>query len=358
MLSKSIELISGHFPCLSCAQIFGHAASLRRHREVAHNDEHFCLLCNTQLSGKETVKMHMRDKHDLISIYTCGCCNFTFPSRIEFSSHLKAMKKNEGRKDENIIARTIETPGVLRDGSGSVSPTNTSSSSESSTPSTAPVSPVAATVPGDTTAVQEKKEHPQTGFNEISAVTPFGLYVLRENLNSSVKRLGKFGQFWMNLQQNNLVVQNPNLVDDYTAAELRRLLIDSVNEQVMRPCIGSTVSQLTYRCSDEENLLERRRQTLGAKDYERGATTSASGSSNGSSTRLRQLDVNITDQYYQDGPSDPLHSPNRAAQRVSALSHELHPHSPLANGDLLPQPVFFRALNKSISSPKSTKPHK
>uniref|UniRef100_A0A1I7UBJ7 Nudix hydrolase domain-containing protein n=1 Tax=Caenorhabditis tropicalis TaxID=1561998 RepID=A0A1I7UBJ7_9PELO len=198
----------------------------------------------------------------------------------------------------------------------------------------------------------------QTGFNEISAVTPFGLYVLRENFHSHVKRLGKFGQFWMNRQQNTLVVQNPNLIDDYTAAELRRLSIDSVNEQVMRPRVGSTVSQLTYRCSDEENLLERRRQTLGAKDYQRGATTSASGSSNGSSTRLRQLDVNITDQYYQDGPSDPLHSPNRAAQRVSALSHELHPQSPLANGDLRPQPVFFRALNKSISSPKSTKPHK
>lgn len=203
----------------------------------------------------------------------------------------------------------------------------------------------------------------QTGFNEISAITPFGLYVLRENFRSS-KRVTKFGQLWLNRYQNSILVKNPKKVNDYTASQLRRFSIESINEMIMRPRVGSTVSQMTYRCTDEENLYERRRQTLGAKDYQpfqRGATTSASGSSNGSTNRLRQLDINVTDQYYQDGPSDPLHSPNRAAPspRVNALSHDLsHPQSPLAHGEHRPQPVFFRAINKSLSSPSAAKPQK
>ncbi|KAF1752495.1 hypothetical protein GCK72_019050 [Caenorhabditis remanei] len=195
----------------------------------------------------------------------------------------------------------------------------------------------------------------QTGFNEISAVTPFGLYVIRENFATS-KRLGKFGQQWLNRYQNKLLLKNPRNVYDYSPAELRRLSIDSINEMTMRPRIGSTVSQMTYRYSEEDGLerTERRRQTLGAKDYQRGATTSASGSSNGSSTRLRQLDVTITDQYYQDGPSDSIHSPNRTSApspRISTLHELSHPQSPLATGDNRPQPVFFRAINKSLSSP-------
>uniref|UniRef100_A0A1I7V4R8 C2H2-type domain-containing protein n=1 Tax=Caenorhabditis tropicalis TaxID=1561998 RepID=A0A1I7V4R8_9PELO len=87
-LIKRPEL-QGHFPCPSCSHIFGHAASLRRHREVAHNDVHLCLLCNTHYNGKEAVKMHMKDKHDLMSFYTCGCCNFSFAGRTELYSHLR-----------------------------------------------------------------------------------------------------------------------------------------------------------------------------------------------------------------------------------------------------------------------------
>lgn len=198
----------------------------------------------------------------------------------------------------------------------------------------------------------------QTGFNEISAITPFGLYVIRENFHSP-KRIGKFGQFWLNRFQNKLLVQNPRLKHDFSRDDLRRLSLDSMNEMVMRPRVGSTVSQYAYRYSDDDGLLdrtERRRQTLGTKDFQfqRGATTSASGSSNGSTTRLRQLDVTITDQYYQDGPSDPLHSPNRPAPspRINALHDSAHPQSPLAHGDSTrSQPVFFRAINKSLSSP-------
>ena len=109
----------------------------------------------------------------------------------------------------------------------------------------------------------------QTGFNEISAVTPFGLYVVRENFATS-KRLGKFGQQWLNRYQNKLLLKNPRNVYDYSPAELRRLSIDSINEMTMRPRIGSTVSQMTYRYSEEDGLerTERRRQTLGAKDYQ------------------------------------------------------------------------------------------
>ncbi|CAO4378750.1 unnamed protein product [Caenorhabditis nigoni] len=198
----------------------------------------------------------------------------------------------------------------------------------------------------------------QTNFNEFSVVTPFGLYVIRENFATS-KRLGKFGQLWVNRYQNKLLLRNPSLASDYSRSELRRLSIDSINELAMRPRVGSTVSQLTYRFSDDDGLLDRtekRRQTLGAKDYQRGATTSASGSSNGSTTRLRQLDVTITDQYYQDGPSDStlLHSPNRPAPspRVNAIHESSHPQSPLAHGDSTrPQPVFFRAINKNLTSP-------
>lgn len=201
----------------------------------------------------------------------------------------------------------------------------------------------------------------QTGFNEISVITPFGFYILRENFRSS-RRLGKFGQLWMDRYQNKLLVQNPNRKDDYTPEELRRFSIDSINEQTMRPRGGSTVSQLTFRYSEEDGLLEKRRQTLGAKDYQhfqRGATASASGSSTSSSTRLRQLDVTVTDQFYQDGPSDPLHSPNKsvAPPRLGAITHHetsSHPQSPLATG----QPVFFRTLNRTLSSPKATKPPK
>lgn len=204
----------------------------------------------------------------------------------------------------------------------------------------------------------------QTGFNEIASITPFGLYILRENFHAS-KRLGKFGQFWLNRLQNRLLVKNPGSIDDFSAAEIRRLSIDSAQEQ-MRPRIGSTVSQLTFRYSDDDTLLlekggEKRRQTLGARDFQRGATQSMSGSSNGSSTRFRPLDVNVSDLYYQDGPSsaDPS-TPNRSAQspRPNApLLHDTHPpQSPLASGgggggENRPQPVFFRAINKKLSSP-------
>lgn len=95
--------------------------------------------------------------------------------------------------------------------------------------------------------------------------------------------------------------------------------------------------------------------------FQRGATQSMSGSSNGSSTRFRPLDVNVSDLYYQDGPSsaDPS-TPNRSAQspRPNApLLHDTHPpQSPLASGgggggENRPQPVFFRAINKKLSSP-------
>uniref|UniRef100_A0A8R1J169 Uncharacterized protein n=1 Tax=Caenorhabditis japonica TaxID=281687 RepID=A0A8R1J169_CAEJA len=196
----------------------------------------------------------------------------------------------------------------------------------------------------------------QTGFNEISAVTSFGLYVLRENLRGP-RRFGRVGAHWLTKYQNAQIIRNPKIKEDFLRAELNRLSIDSITEG-MRPRVGSTVSQLTYRYSDDDGIdrVERRRATMGAKDYreQKAATQSASGSSNGSSSRLRQLDVTVTDLYYQDGPCDPL-SPNRstASPRMNPI-HELlsHPQSPLAASDNRSQPVFFRATSKNPTSPQ------
>uniref|UniRef100_A0A1I7TYV6 C2H2-type domain-containing protein n=1 Tax=Caenorhabditis tropicalis TaxID=1561998 RepID=A0A1I7TYV6_9PELO len=166
-LIKHPEL-QGQFPCNSCShQAFAHAASLRRHREENHNDETLCLLCNTRLEKNETVKLHMKNKHELNRVYTCGCCYSTFPGKIEFSSHLRAIRLNDGRANDHIIARTVEAAEVFKQGSGSVSPTTTSSSAESSAPSTAPISPVAATVPAVTQIVEEEKIPVRSAFQNL-----------------------------------------------------------------------------------------------------------------------------------------------------------------------------------------------
>ncbi|CAI2353639.1 unnamed protein product [Caenorhabditis sp. 36 PRJEB53466] len=195
----------------------------------------------------------------------------------------------------------------------------------------------------------------QTGFNEISAVTPFGLFVLRENIRGK-RRLGKFAAHWLERYQNLLLIKNPGKADDFSKADLRRFSLESIQAaaDMLRPRLGSTVSQLTYRCSDDEERMDRRRGTTGAKELRdhasRGATLSVSGSSNGSSSRLRQLDVATTDLYYQDGPLDAL-SPKSTSPRATT-SHESHPQSPLVAGDNRGQPAFFRATNKNLASPQ------
>lgn len=112
----------------------------------------------------------------------------------------------------------------------------------------------------------------QTGFNEISALTSNGFFVLRENFTARRPRLTKFAAYWMGRWQNAQIRRFPKKREDYSAAEIRRRSkADSEAAEVerqMRPRAGSTVSHLQWRHSDDEGGgMERRRVTVGAKDF-------------------------------------------------------------------------------------------
>ncbi|EGT32690.1 hypothetical protein CAEBREN_12448 [Caenorhabditis brenneri] len=94
LLEKDLKRpdLKGEFECKMCGQKFLHAASLRRHMLTYHIDGLTCQLCNKGIQN-ETVKQHMQREHGLKTVYTCGCCNWTFLDKSQFHRHTKAIRE-------------------------------------------------------------------------------------------------------------------------------------------------------------------------------------------------------------------------------------------------------------------------
>ncbi|UMM32157.1 hypothetical protein L5515_006059 [Caenorhabditis briggsae] len=136
--------LQGLYICGSCGQNFVHAASLNRHRRTRHNSEHQCLLCHNQMKPDETLHQHMKELHNLTTVFNCSCCNFGFAKKSDLLEHTKAMNETGTVGDAKPVSTTNNPPGWLlqnvlqgkpyevRTKKRSMSATTSSSSSSSS----------------------------------------------------------------------------------------------------------------------------------------------------------------------------------------------------------------------------------
>ncbi|CAI5451966.1 unnamed protein product [Caenorhabditis angaria] len=150
----------------------------------------------------------------------------------------------------------------------------------------------------------------QTGLNEISVVTQFGLTVLQESLISP-RRLSKFAYRWMEKYQISRFCDRPELSQDFTDNLIQKIELKSENE--FRSRVGSSASVGTSRADDDYQSFTRR-TTMNSVYQPRELRTAPSGSvsSSSSNSKLRQLEVEM---FYQDGPSEQeQRSPNKIAQ--------------------------------------------
>ncbi|ULU00355.1 hypothetical protein L3Y34_001090 [Caenorhabditis briggsae] len=102
--------LKGEFLCGHCGKTFCHAASLNRHRLNFHGDDQQCLVCATKIPHNETIRRHMQTQHDIHRVFTCGCCNWTFPDKKELHSHNNSMMKSGLPGDAKVIAMSSRKP--------------------------------------------------------------------------------------------------------------------------------------------------------------------------------------------------------------------------------------------------------
>ncbi|EGT40174.1 hypothetical protein CAEBREN_17774 [Caenorhabditis brenneri] len=114
LLEKDLKRpdLKGEFECKMCGQKFLHAASLRRHRLTYHIDGLTCQLCNKGIQN-QTVKQHMQIEHGFKTVYTCGCCNWTFLDKSQFHRHTKAIRETGQPGDVVAIVVSDVAPGSL-----------------------------------------------------------------------------------------------------------------------------------------------------------------------------------------------------------------------------------------------------
>ncbi|KAF1761978.1 hypothetical protein GCK72_010238 [Caenorhabditis remanei] len=105
--------LKGEFLCGHCGKTFCHAASLNRHRLNFHGDDQHCLVCDKKIPHNDTIRRHMQSEHDIQRVFTCGCCNWTFPDKKELHSHNNSMMKSGTPGDAKVIAVSSRRPGSL-----------------------------------------------------------------------------------------------------------------------------------------------------------------------------------------------------------------------------------------------------
>ncbi|PIO58369.1 zinc finger, C2H2 type, partial [Teladorsagia circumcincta] len=124
----------GEFLCGHCGKTFCHAASLNRHRLNFHGDDQHCQLCDAKIPGfvlhgaakslklsdlemigsaHETVRRHMGVHHAINRVFTCGCCNWTFPDKKELHAHNNSMMRTGHPGEAKAIAISSRPPGSL-----------------------------------------------------------------------------------------------------------------------------------------------------------------------------------------------------------------------------------------------------
>ncbi|KJH48822.1 zinc finger, C2H2 type [Dictyocaulus viviparus] len=105
--------LKGEFLCGHCGKTFCHAASLNRHRLNFHGDDQHCQLCDAKIPAHETVRRHMGVHHAINRVFTCGCCNWTFPDKKELHAHNNSMMRTGQPGDAKAIAISSRPPGSL-----------------------------------------------------------------------------------------------------------------------------------------------------------------------------------------------------------------------------------------------------
>ncbi|CAJ0598090.1 unnamed protein product [Cylicocyclus nassatus] len=105
--------LKGEFLCGHCGKTFCHAASLNRHRLNFHGDDQHCQLCDAKIPAHETVRRHMGVHHAINRVFTCGCCNWTFPDKKELHAHNNSMMRTGHPGDAKAIAISSRPPGSL-----------------------------------------------------------------------------------------------------------------------------------------------------------------------------------------------------------------------------------------------------
>ncbi|CAD6187914.1 unnamed protein product [Caenorhabditis auriculariae] len=105
--------LKGEFLCGHCGKTFCHAASLNRHRLNFHGDDQQCQICDQKISHNETVRRHMSSLHGITRVFTCGCCNWTFPDKKELHAHNNSMMRTGQPGDARAIAVSSRAPGSL-----------------------------------------------------------------------------------------------------------------------------------------------------------------------------------------------------------------------------------------------------
>uniref|UniRef100_A0A1I7T3A9 C2H2-type domain-containing protein n=1 Tax=Caenorhabditis tropicalis TaxID=1561998 RepID=A0A1I7T3A9_9PELO len=105
--------LKGEFLCGHCGKTFCHAASLNRHRLNFHGDDQQCLICQKQIPHNDTIRRHMATEHNIQRVFTCGCCNWTFPDKKELHAHNNSMMKTGLPGEAAAIAVSSRKPGSL-----------------------------------------------------------------------------------------------------------------------------------------------------------------------------------------------------------------------------------------------------
>uniref|UniRef100_A0A183GD48 C2H2-type domain-containing protein n=1 Tax=Heligmosomoides polygyrus TaxID=6339 RepID=A0A183GD48_HELPZ len=103
-----------NFLCGHCGKTFCHAASLNRHRLNFHGDDQHCQLCDAKIPAHETVRRHMGVHHAINRVFTCGCCNWTFPDKKVrlLHAHNNSMMRTGHPGEAKAIAISSRPPGT------------------------------------------------------------------------------------------------------------------------------------------------------------------------------------------------------------------------------------------------------
>lgn len=164
--------LKGSFPCESCPMVFTNSTTLKRHRQTLHYSIIFCNWCGCY--PNENIQKHFQNFHRLKNVFTCSCCNWTFPLRADLSVHLIS-KKNENPDSSTPIAlpKPTLTPRSLSPSSSSSSTTSNEVSREGS-----PVPPQMEidVSSSQNASTEELKEFKQMFDNEIDRLIGGGLY--------------------------------------------------------------------------------------------------------------------------------------------------------------------------------------
>ncbi|PAV84657.1 hypothetical protein WR25_00750 isoform A [Diploscapter pachys] len=105
--------LKGEFLCGHCGKTFCHAASLNRHRLNFHGDDQICQICEQKIPYNDTVRRHMSIFHGINRVFTCGCCNWTFPDKKELHAHNNSMQRTGQPGEAKAIAISNRPPGSL-----------------------------------------------------------------------------------------------------------------------------------------------------------------------------------------------------------------------------------------------------